>query len=141
MTFSTNYATIAPMGCGSEFSTKKPFKNRIGILHDTGCFIFAGTYTDKGCRVSHKKKQHLAHRLAYILHYQIELEPEDVITHTCNRINCVNPEHLQLKKQKTYHLTKTQKDEIKQKLSVFTEVTELAKEYNVPVSVIERIYN
>lgn len=43
-----------------------------------------------------KKERCLAHRLAYEVHNNIELTPEQLILHSCDIPNCINPNHLRI---------------------------------------------
>lgn len=69
------------------------------ILPESDCITFNGYkdylgYISFQFRHEGSKKNILAHRAAYILHYKIELSTQDVIMHTCDNPCCINHEHL-----------------------------------------------
>jgi hypothetical protein len=46
------------------------------------------------CTENNVKKHHLAHRLSYSIANNIELTTNEIILHSCDVPNCVNPTHL-----------------------------------------------
>lgn len=64
------------------------------IDKSTGCWLWTGRLTDKGYGViSLKGKDHLTHRLSYMLHFG-PIPDGLLVCHACDIPNCVNPDHL-----------------------------------------------
>lgn len=63
------------------------------------CVLFKGYKDSLGYgqfqfRLNGKKKNTTAHRASYIIHTGESIKTEDVIMHSCDNPNCVNPNHL-----------------------------------------------
>lgn len=43
-----------------------------------------------------KKKHYLAHRLSYEIYNNVELTSDQIVLHSCDIPNCVNPNHLKI---------------------------------------------
>lgn len=61
-----------------------------------GCWVWLGRKNDSGYGILNwfGKQQQRAHRISYQIHGG-ELEPADVLRHSCDNPPCVNPAHLQ----------------------------------------------
>lgn len=74
-------------------------KNRItSLITDTDeCIHYPYLNTDGYGDIQHNvnkiKKHLLAHRASYII-YNGELNPEEIVRHTCDNPSCINPKHL-----------------------------------------------
>lgn len=116
-----------------------PFRFNTGELFDTACLIFAGNVDSKnGCRVMYKKNRVIAHRLAYSLAYNEELDASDIIKHTCKYVNCVNPAHL-IRISKSQFIDDKTKEDIKFNYECHMTVEDLARLYELPANTILKI--
>jgi hypothetical protein len=83
---------------------KEKFINTINqlVLNPTEkCVLYEITNKDGYGSIQYKKengkkKQYLAHRLAYEVCNKINLTSEQLILHSCDIPNCVNPKHLRI---------------------------------------------
>jgi hypothetical protein len=122
------------------------------IEDENGCWIWQRSCYRNGYGQTQRNKKKLqAHRLAYCLHRGLDLDDIEgqVVRHSCDVRNCINPEHLLLgTKQNNTHdmvfrnrhgfrkLTDAQCAEIKK--SSETGVS-LARKYNVSTSLVSMI--
>jgi len=95
-------------------------------------------------------RKQLAHRFSIELHTQTTIPKGKVVSHICNKPQCVNPYHLEIatQKQNMAHMFKSKRDNIGRKLQPkdIADIrksklkgTELAKKYNVADSTISII--
>jgi transcriptional regulator with XRE-family HTH domain len=70
------------------------------IVADGDCWVWGSPAADDYAQFSYKGKQVRAHRFAYVL-WKGELPPAAVVSHSCDRRNCVNPDHLRATGQRT----------------------------------------
>lgn len=122
-----------------SFAKIKPFYKRLAPVVSSGCVLIAGTIRPGGVYVSHKKKRTTAHRLAYELTHDRNLTIHERVVHTCDNINCVNPEHLTVK-IRVPKIDEMVKFDIKTSHSrQGMTASDLASAYELPVSVVEYI--
>lgn len=68
-------------------------KRDAGDIKD--CWFWKGAIDHTGYgRFGIARNVYSAHRVAYVLHYRKQPNPDLIITHTCNNRHCVNPYHL-----------------------------------------------
>jgi hypothetical protein len=80
---------------------------RAVLNEETGCIEWQGTQTYGSVRFHGKKIG--AHRLAFMLAYNVELTPEDFVCHICDNTRCINAEHLVLGDNSTNMLDAVEK--------------------------------
>ena len=70
-----------------------PLEDRVRVDEDTGCLLWVGSRTTSGYGIIHEDGEHAAHRLAY-RRYVGPIPDGMHVLHTCDRPECVWPEHL-----------------------------------------------
>ena len=88
-----------------------------------GCWIWKGAKVNGYGVIVIDYKRHTTHRLAYLLH--TGKNPPNILHHTCDRRDCVNPKHLEGYKSNSEHLHR-HSDKVKEEVDfVIDDVKEL----------------
>ena len=78
---------------------KYKFDKKLIYIPYFNCILFEGYHNKDGYaefqfRDKGVKKNILAHRASFIYNNNLNIDVNDVIMHTCDNPNCVNPKHL-----------------------------------------------
>ena len=83
---------------GRRKSLREKFEGKVAVGGENECWRWLG-HTKKGYGVincSIAPKHRLAHRVAYELAHNVELQPEQKVLHACDNPACCNPNHLRI---------------------------------------------
>ena len=132
---------------------------------ETGCWDWTGTSNNAGYPLfSYKGRMVSASKTAYKLNYEEDIPGGHVVSHTCDNVKCVNPDHIYVTSRSDLvkdlyksgkmkapeqkgadnpnaKLSEEDVREIRRKKEEGITHEELAKEYGVTKTTISQIYN
>jgi transposase len=127
---------------------------------ETGCWEWQGSLSESGygqffiTSRSYKGTGSMrAHRVSFMMHNDVDLEPEELLCHTCDNRKCVNPEHLfvgtsadntadaiEKGRHPTATLTEEQVWDLLKKYQEGWRPKDLAEEFGIHVASVRNLY-
>lgn len=76
-----------------QVSAEERFKSYMSNPNENGCILWMGASSERGYGYFYYKKQMSAHRASYLLFKGI-IPTNQCVLHRCDKVGCVNPQHL-----------------------------------------------